>query len=252
MKTKKLFAMLLTLLMVIVIATPLMIASAEGTVLFTVSNVQGEIGDQVNVTVDISANSDIGALTIDLCYDKTMLDLISSQSGATLSVANSITDVVPNEDEGKVRLTYINMDGLNGSGTILNVTFTILSGATGTIPLTLDVTEITDTTATDSLVYDITDGSVEVTEAASSEPAASSEAPAASSEAPAASSAPPVASSSAPPAASSAAASSTGGTGGTSSSAGGNGNPSTGDIGIIIALAGLASSGVLLTAKKRK
>ena len=85
-------------------------------------------------------------------------------------------------------------------------------------------------------------------DSSSAPPADSSSAPPADS-----SSAPPADSSSAPPAASSAAAtSSTGGTGGTSSSAGGTGNPKTSDIGIIIALAGIASSGVIFTAAKKR
>ena len=90
--------------------------------------------------------------------------------------------------------------------------------------------------------------------ASSAPPVSSSAPPVASSAPPVASSAPPV-SSSAPPAASSQApsASSNGGTDSTSSNAGGSNNPHTGDFGILLALAGFASSGIIIkTAKKRK
>ena len=308
MKTKKLFALLLTILMVVSITVPL-IVNAIGDTIFTVSEAQGEIGDNVSVSVSISADSGMAAATIVLNYDNTVLDLVSAVKGAGLT--DGIADVMSDEVQGTITLTYINMDGFNGSGSIIDATFNILGTATGIIPLTLEVPEFLDVNS-NTLGFNITQGSVEViepvsSEAVSSEPAsseavssepASSEAVSsepvsseavssepASSEAvssePASSeavSSEPVSSESvssepasseavssepasseavsSEPASSQPSASSTGGTGGTggtSSSAGGNGNPSTSDVGIILALAGIATSGIIIkTARKRK
>ena len=87
-------------------------------------------------------------------------------------------------------------------------------------------------------------------EAVSSEPASSEAISSEPASSEAVSSEPPAASSQ--PAASSAAASSTGGTGGTSSSADGNGNPKTSDLGILLALVGFASSGIIITANRKR
>ena len=127
---------------------------------FTVGSVQGTNGSTVVASVDISANSGMGAGGFVLSFDPTKLDLVSATAGSALTTGLWVIN--PNNANGTINLQYINTDGLNDSGSILDVTFTIIDSTLETIPLTLSVTTFTDANG-NNLSDSVIQGNVTVT-----------------------------------------------------------------------------------------
>lgn len=125
-----------------------------------VSRVSGTKDSNANVSVNISANSGMAAGTFVLNYDVSKLDIISATKGTILSAG--LADVVPDTTNGMITLAYINMDGFNGTGSILDVTFKIKSTASGTIPVTLNITELSDKNY-NNISSSVTQGEITVT-----------------------------------------------------------------------------------------
>jgi len=108
---------------------------------FSVDNVMGAQGRIVTVNVNISANSNIAAATFELDFDSTKLDFVSAQAGSIMN--GGLSDV--NATDGKVIMAYINEDGLESAGSILQLQFYIKDDIPDqTIPLNLSVPELTD------------------------------------------------------------------------------------------------------------
>jgi hypothetical protein len=80
---------------------------------------------------------------LELSFDAAKLEYVSGTAGTVL--AGGMADI--NVSGSKIILTFISLDGITGAGTIFNLNFKIKEGLIDqTIPLSLVVTELTDST----------------------------------------------------------------------------------------------------------
>ena len=146
MKTKKvsqkLLALLVAALMIVAVGTPITSVSAAGTVTLALTSPSGGSGDNVVVSLNVSANSAIGAATFVLSYNSTKLQYVSSTEGA--AAAGGSSDIYYNSAQNKITEAYINLNGLTAGGSLMDVTFKIISATAGSTAVTLTVSELTD------------------------------------------------------------------------------------------------------------
>ncbi len=156
-----------------------------GTGAFTVTSTSGDPGTEVTVQVNLSNNFNptLGALTYQLVYDPTILEVpidpittkakITKGSAYSSFVSPTINAFYTTGLNGKkaVRASAASVDGVTVTPTtdaqLLTIVFKILTTAPGgPTPLTLQVTAIKDTVSTTQLVlntdYTISSGSVTV------------------------------------------------------------------------------------------
>ena len=128
----------------------------------SISNVRGRPGETVTVSVSLENNPGITGLKLGINYDSSILHLDNATSvwnGMTYTPPQNLSAIPFNASW--ISNTYLNNDY---SGTILNLQFTILSGAVGgtyPIKLTYDPYNTFDENAK-PIVLKIVEGSVEV------------------------------------------------------------------------------------------
>jgi hypothetical protein len=95
---------------------------------------QGGAGTTVTIPVTVSGASNIGAMDLQVTYDPAVLKLSGAQMG-TLS-ANGVVEA--NEPQaGTALVSFVDTQGISGSGEVVKITFNVL-GTTGAYsPLTL-------------------------------------------------------------------------------------------------------------------
>ena len=99
-------------------------------------------GGELKVPLDISGASNVGSIGIELAYDSTVLKpLVVKTAELTGNSMMEYNLKIP----GRVIIGIIDSSGINGDGTLVTVSFNIVSSK-GSSPLTLDKIEAHDTT----------------------------------------------------------------------------------------------------------
>jgi len=115
--------------------------SALETATLSVTSVKGEPGKDVIVSVNISSNSGLGAMDFIVKYDNAKLLYKSYQIGA--AAEGGFLSVNPNyknqDGTSALKQAFIHPEGLIATGPIVELTFTIAPGWTGSTTVTLEV-----------------------------------------------------------------------------------------------------------------
>mgnify|MGYP001294782357 CR=1 FL=1 len=123
-----------------VLSLPLSANAAS--VSLSVSSKTADSGDDVVISINISGNSGLAAATFLLKYDHTKLAYKSNSPGS--AAAGGMSSVNPEfNTEGDfttINDSFISLSEISAEGSMLNVTFTVKSGWSGTTPLTLTTT----------------------------------------------------------------------------------------------------------------
>lgn len=102
-----------------------------------------------NVTIKIgmeNANKDIVTLGLDVKYDTSKLEYISSKAGKDLEATLNLAEDIPNES--RVAIGIVSLGGLNSNGEYYYVTFKVKDDSSN-IPVSLNIRESTDSKGND-------------------------------------------------------------------------------------------------------
>ncbi len=137
--TKKAITLFLSGILAVGMVSIPMVANAAGTVSLIVSNKSGNVGTDVVISVDVSANSGLAAADLFLKYDNTKLSVKSSKAGAAANggFASINQDFAVSDNISTIKCSFIHATGITAAGSIMDVTFTIKSALSGSTPLTL-------------------------------------------------------------------------------------------------------------------
>ncbi len=128
------------------VAGPIRVKAA-GTVALTVSNATATAGADVTISINISANSGLAAGQLLLQYDASKLEYKTYALGTASS--GGMSSVNPNYNtQGNFKTifdAFIHIAGATSGGSLLNVTFKVKTGWTGSTPLTLTAAEFANT-----------------------------------------------------------------------------------------------------------
>jgi len=134
----------------------------------SVSSISGAIGSEVQININISADSYLGAGQFRVTYDPTKLQITASNkilkglsvneqvtaenNGDISGTTSMLTSTIPLATAGVVLASITSTEGFTygsdiSAGSLLRIKFIILPGATGDIPVTLSVTEFNSYTA---------------------------------------------------------------------------------------------------------
>lgn len=143
---------------------PIIVNAEPSAVELTVSSASGKAGDEVKVSINISSNSMLGAAEIMLIYDTSKLTYKSYKQGEAAS--GSMAAVNPDyKTEGNFKTifdAFVNADGLNAGGSLLDISFTIKSGWSGATPLVLITKDFVDPIKYKSIAHKTTNGNITV------------------------------------------------------------------------------------------
>lgn len=137
---KKVFSIILT---VVLIASVFCISCfADSPVKLSLNSETDSVyaGDEFTVKLMISDNSKMSGAAIDINYDKTKLEYVSSSFGGILddSATKSVKNI--NGDKAKVRFTYLSpSSSVTSQGVLVTVKFKALENASGKTDLTISV-----------------------------------------------------------------------------------------------------------------
>lgn len=170
--SKKVLSVLVAITMLVGIGSMTM-AYAASDVTFTVSAPVDtvNVGDIVTVDVNISADNNAAGVHLILNYDDTKLKVLDedpNEDGTKYPVAPDWTGLtsINVAAAGKVTIAYAasGEPGCADGGCILRVQFKVLEGASGEIPLTVDVSEVIDddAQAMNALTADVVNGKITV------------------------------------------------------------------------------------------
>jgi LPXTG-motif cell wall-anchored protein len=164
---KKVLALIMCVAMIACIAVT---ASADATATVTIGNVEGKVGDIVDVTISISEGSDLGALQMNVIYDDTKLapatkldkrgNPIYFVSGDAATAAKALVEAANGGCPWNIGT--ITTDGYWEGGVIWTLFFEIVAdlGEDGT-PITAEVTAVQDyADAEKAVTVDVVAGSV--------------------------------------------------------------------------------------------
>ncbi len=135
--TKRVIGLLLAMAVVALTVTSSFTAfstRAGDAIQLTMTDATGDEGTNVVVSLMITENSDLAAADIDLTYDSSKLSFVSGATGAALSGGDSVINgAVP----GQVRQSFIQTPGITAAGSLMDITFEILTGWTGSTTVTV-------------------------------------------------------------------------------------------------------------------
>lgn len=134
-------AFFILLLFSITIVNTFYLANAQETIKLKISNVTGKSSEYCIVNVNMDANSQMTALTIEMAYDSSVMSVENTATDITYgSIMKGMNQ--SNVVGGIVKFTSISTDKITASGDILAVKFKIKSDAvSGNYPITLTVKE---------------------------------------------------------------------------------------------------------------
>ena len=155
---KRATGLLLTVIMVVITMASSITAQAADPIQFTVTSPSGAEGSNVVVSVMISADSGLAAADLVLNYDSTKLTFVTGVSGSAASGGNSAINGALFE---RVKDAFAATNGIFAGGSMLDVTFTIKSGWTGSTPVTLTHGKLYNSNF-DRLYSEITNGTVSI------------------------------------------------------------------------------------------
>lgn len=137
---KKIISIFMTIILFSCLFPTSTVSAAEN-IVFTVSDKSGVRGDTVTVNVNVSSNSKVQACSMELVYDKNILEIVSAQKGSVLSG----NPIINTSKLGKVIFSYAATYPITSSGTVLSATFRIKENAGyGESKLALKITELAD------------------------------------------------------------------------------------------------------------
>ncbi len=114
-------------------------SAADVTVTLEVDKTEVNVGDIVTLTGSLSANSGLGALTVDVTYDDTMLEIIDPTPEDTTDdrviTYNLFSETANPEFDGKNIIRYVGAvkDVVNDAGKLFSVQFKAISSGTADI-----------------------------------------------------------------------------------------------------------------------
>lgn len=143
MLVKKIVSAFIAVCIIVGMFSGLIIGSAAASVVkLAVSNASGKAGEDVTVSINISPNSRISLAGLLLKYDTNKLKYKKYVLGAETNTDSSKAAVNAKDYfvEGNIKgvyFVYVNAQGLDAGGSLVNITFTIEPGWSGSTPLDL-------------------------------------------------------------------------------------------------------------------
>lgn len=134
------------LLMIIAIA---FVGPALAATDVVVNNASGDYGTTVDIPITVSSTSNIGATDISLTYDPTVITATGVVANGTLISATDLIDSYTGAS-GIVNVSVASLSGINGTGSIAIVQFSVVGSGGVTSPLTLS----SDAYDLDSPIYE--------------------------------------------------------------------------------------------------
>lgn len=144
---RKFAAVFITLTLLLTAVMPSAVFAEPDTPVFSVTNAQGEAGDEVTVYLEMQDSPTIHSFLLQIHYDQSMLDLIAAEEVETpdkdplnlvMSCDPETNEPLPNEDEdGNLffAITYLGLwglsdaEGISGTRTLAKLTFKIKDDA---------------------------------------------------------------------------------------------------------------------------
>ena len=121
---KRYVSMFLAVIMLMVLLPMSASADAQEMPALSVSNLQGNPGEQIKVTVAIKNNSGFGGMAYDVCYDNSVLKLVSYELGIGAGICtDSGIDTYPN----KMNFQYAGTSNVTGDGALVSLVFEIIT-----------------------------------------------------------------------------------------------------------------------------
>src|SRR5659263_166491 len=103
---------------------------------------QGLNGQTKSVTVDVSGMSGVGALQLDVLYDKAVITVNTVTFGPAAGTGVTASNI--DNPSGKVTLGVISAAGISGSGTLATISFTVAGNAGDNTDLQIVKTNLKD------------------------------------------------------------------------------------------------------------
>lgn len=159
---KKIFTVFLTVLILLttIFITPVF---AKNNVELKLSDVKVYAGDEFEIKLFISDNSQLGGAVIDLAYDETMLEYVSSEKGKIID-ENAMVSIKPLSNS-TVRFTYLSPNSaVTSNGILFTVKFKALENAAGESDIKITIPsagDFVDSNA-EKLAYSIQDATVKI------------------------------------------------------------------------------------------
>lgn len=147
---KKVLALVMCVAMIACFAV---IASADTDTTFTVATVEGNKGDKVVIAIDITAGSKLGALGLQVSYDKTYLKpVMSDDEGDEADVlagdATSKALVTGNIEKDPIEIAIATEKGIKNAGSVASITFEVIEeipeGTTAVVSVAVTTSESAD------------------------------------------------------------------------------------------------------------
>jgi len=101
----------------------------------------------VPVIIETPADMDVGAVTMGVTYDPTLLDASTCQGSPDQSFGTAFCNIIQTNgvETGRIRIAATEIQGMTGQGIVAKAVFTAIGAAGATAALTLDVEELADT-----------------------------------------------------------------------------------------------------------
>ena len=111
-----------------------------------VNNASGDYGTTVDVPINVSSTSNIGAMDISLTYNPAVISPTGVANGTLISTTDLIGSYTGTS--GIVNVSIASTSGITGTGSIAIVQFSVVGSGGATSPLTLSTVDVR-TPATD-------------------------------------------------------------------------------------------------------
>ena len=136
---------------VYVLALLLVCVAQAGAVNVYMNNTSGNCGAMVDIPINVSSTSNIGAMDVSLTYNPDVVNVTGVVVNGTLIAA---TDLIANHTatSGIVNISVASLYGINGTGSIAVIQFHIEGSNGETSPLTLSRAEAYDL---DAPIFDV-------------------------------------------------------------------------------------------------
>lgn len=121
---KKYVGLLLVAAMLISMLPVGNVVFAAGNPLLEVSNVEGSPGDQITVEVFFNNSYGFGGIAYDVCYDPTMLRVVSYSLGIGSHIC---VDSGADTYENKINFQYAGTSNIEGDGVLVSIVFEIIA-----------------------------------------------------------------------------------------------------------------------------
>lgn len=134
----KMETLLAIILGIILITTNISSASSLAS-LYTEGDIQGKIGQNVNVKIMASGMDNVGTIAIGLVFDNSVLS-VSSVSDGNVKTPDAFSTSNVNNAQGVIAMGLGNPSGINGDGTLFIINFKVIGHVSDTSSLKLSIT----------------------------------------------------------------------------------------------------------------